>query len=164
MTSKEQHQELLKKYAQAVVKIGLNLRKGQRLSIRTLTHTSPLVREITRVAYQEGASYVDVIWSDEGVTRARAEFAPRDSHEEYPMWQIDGLMNIIKRGDALLSIVSVDPDLLNGLDTDFVGKIQKAQVRNFAPVSESVTRNAVNWCVIAASGPVWLVPVSCVLT
>jgi aminopeptidase len=155
MSSNQQHQEMLAKYAEVIVKIGLNLRAGQPLSIRTVTHTSPLVREITRVAYEQGASYVDVIWSDEGVARARAEFAPRDSFEEYPEWQIEGVVKIIERGGALLSIAALDPDLLNGLDSEFVGKLQQVQLKNFAPVSSFVMRNAVNWCVVAAAGPAW---------
>ena len=52
MPSNEQHRDMLAKYADVIVKIGLNLRAGQLLSIRTATHTSALVREITRVAYQ----------------------------------------------------------------------------------------------------------------
>jgi hypothetical protein len=37
MTSPEQHQQLLEKYAEAIVKVGLNLRKGQRLIIFNAT-------------------------------------------------------------------------------------------------------------------------------
>jgi aminopeptidase len=155
MSSNQQHREMLAKYAEVIVKIGLNLRAGQPLSIRTPTHTSALVREITRVAYQQGASLVDVSWSDEGVSRARAEFAPRDSFDEFPEWQMEGVLKIIDKGGALLSIAALDPDLLNGLDSDFVGKLQRAQLKNFAPVSSFVMRNAVNWCVVAASGQAW---------
>lgn len=155
MPSNEKHQEMLAKYAEVIVKIGLNLRAGQPLSIRTATHTYPLVREITRLAYQQGASLVDVIWSDEGVSRARAEFAPRDSFNEYPDWQVAGLLKIIEKGGAMLSIAAFDPDLLNGMDPDFVGKLQKTQLGKLAPVSSFVMRNAVNWCVVAASGAAW---------
>jgi aminopeptidase len=155
MPSNEKHREMLAKYAEVIVKIGLNLRAGQPLSIRTVTHTYPLVREIARVAYQQGASLVDVIWSDEGVARARAEFAPRDSFNEFPSWQVDGVLKIIGKGGALLSIAALDPDLLNGLDSEFVGKLQQTQLKNFAPTSAYVMRNAVNWCVVAASGAAW---------
>ena len=155
MPSNEQHRQMLAKYAEVIVKVGLNLRAGQPLSIRTATHTSPLVREIARVAYQQGASLVDVIWSDEGVSRARAEFAPRDSYDEYPGWQVEGVIKVIEKGGALLSIAAIDPDLLNGLDSDFVGKLQRSQLMNFAPTSAYIMRNAVNWCVVAASGAAW---------
>ena len=37
MISQEQHQELLRKYAEAIVKVGLNLRAGQRLVIMNAT-------------------------------------------------------------------------------------------------------------------------------
>ena len=33
MSSTEHHQELLRKYAEAIVKVGLNIRAGQRLII-----------------------------------------------------------------------------------------------------------------------------------
>lgn len=155
MLSVEKHREMLAKYAEVIVKVGLNLRAGQSLSIRSATHTHPLVREITRVAYQQGASLVDVIWSDEGVTRARAEFAPRDSFNEFPSWQVDGVLKIIEKGGAMLSIAAIDPDLLNGLDSDFVGKLQQTQLKNFAPTTAFVMRNAINWCVVAASGAAW---------
>jgi len=151
----------LKKYAELVVKVGLNLRAGQRLIINNGAtrgvplHAAPLVREIARAAYAAGARYVDVIWGDEEMLRLRAEKAPRDSFEEYSTWHITGLMNMIERGDALLSLNSNNPDLLAGLDPDFVGGMQKAHLKNYSPVSASVSRNAVNWCVIAASSPAW---------
>ncbi len=145
----------LKKYAEVVVKIGLGLRKGQRLSIRTPIHTAPLVREIARVAYEVGARYVDVIWADEELARLRVESAPRDSHDEFSTWQVSGIMDMINKGDAILSISSNNPDLFNGLDMEFISSAQKTALKHNAPISAAVTRNAVNWCVIAASSPAW---------
>src|SRR5215510_5849177 len=119
MSSTQGHQELLKKYAEAVVKVGLNIREGQRLIItysvsRGVTfHAAPFVREVVKAAYAAGARYVDVIWGDEELMRLRVEKAPRDSFTEYPSWQINGLMNLIENGDALLSISCVNPDFLN---------------------------------------------------
>lgn len=153
--------ENLKKYAELVVKVGLNLRSGQRLIINTGTtrgvpvHSAPLVRAITRAAYAAGARFVDVIWGDEEMLRMRAELAPRDSAGEYSNWHISALTSMIERGDAMLSIASFDPDLLNGLDADFVGGMQKSHLKNYAPVSASVSRNASNWCVIAGASQNW---------
>jgi aminopeptidase len=155
------HQEMLQKYAEAIVKVGLNLRSGQRLIItlaatRGVPHQfAPLVREVAKAAYAVGAKYVDVIWSDEEMLRLRAQFAPRDSFDEYPTWQIDAIMKMIKNGDSLLSITGANPDLLGGLDPEVVGMIQKAHLQNFGKVSEKVTTNAINWCVVAAAGEEW---------
>jgi len=152
---------MLAKYAEAIVKVGLNIRAGQRLII-TLASTrgvpyqfSPLVREISKAAYEVGAKYVDVIWSDEEMLRLRAQHAPKDSFGEYSKWQIKAVLDMIENGDALLSIAGSNPDLLGGLDSDVVGMIQKTHLQNWSPISERVTTNAINWCVVAAAGEAW---------
>ena len=160
MTDKT-HQEMLQKYAEAIVKVGLNIRAGQRLIInlgatRGVPHQfAPLVREVAKAAYGVGARYVDVLWGDEEMLRLRAQYAPRDSFDEYSTWQIDALMRMIENGDALLSIAGSNPDLLGGLDPEVVGMMQKTHLQHFSKVGEKVSTNAINWCVVAAAGEDW---------
>lgn len=157
----QSHQEMLKKYAEAIVKVGLNIRAGQRLIItlmatRGVPHQfAPLVHEVTKAAYSVGAKYVEVIWGDEEMLRIRAQYAPKDSFDEYPTHTIDAIMNMINNGDALLSITGSNPDLLGGLDPEVVGMMQKRQLTAASKVGEQVTTNAINWCVVAAAGKEW---------
>ena len=64
-------QESLQKYAELIVRVGLNIHKGQRLLINNLTtrgvplHVAPLVREVAKAAYKAGARYVEALWGDE---------------------------------------------------------------------------------------------------
>ena len=161
MPSKKQHQELLQKYAEAVVKVGLNLRAGQRLIITNAVARGvppaarPFVHEITRAAYAAGARFVDAIWGDEEMLRIRLQNAPTDSFSEYPKWHVHGLMDIIKNGDALLSIYANDPDIYRGLDSERLGAMQKSHLENYQEIGINVTRNAINWCVVAAAAPAW---------
>src|SRR5215210_4176783 len=161
MASELQHQELLKKYAEAIVKIGLNLRAGQRLIItNSVSRGVPpagraLVHEVTKAAYAAGARYVEVIWGDEEMLRIRLQNAPADSFDEYPTWQINALMDMIEKGDALLSVSANDPDIYEGLDSERVSAMQKSHLENWDPITAQVTRNAVNWCVVAAASPAW---------
>ena len=75
MASNREHQELLKKYAEAIVRVGLNLRPGQRLIIANATARGvppagrALVHEVAWAAYAAGARFVDVIWGDEEMLR-----------------------------------------------------------------------------------------------
>ena len=160
MTSNS-HQEMLAKYAEAIVKVGLNIRAGQRLIItlgatRGVPHQfAPLVREIAKAAYAVGAKYVDAIFADEEMLRIRAQHAPKDSFDQYSKWQIDAITNMIENGDALLSIAGSNPDLLGGLDPEIIGKMQNTHLKNWGPISEKVTTNAINWCVVAAAGEAW---------
>lgn len=157
----KKHQEMLAKYAEAIVKVGLNLRTGQRLIItlaatRGVPHQfAPLAREVAKAAYAVGAKYVDVIWGDEEMLRLRAQYAPRDSFGEYSDWQIDAVTKMIANGDALLSIAGANPDLLGGLDAEVVGMMQKTHLQKFSKVGEKITTNAINWCVVAAAGEAW---------
>jgi aminopeptidase len=161
MSSKKQHQEYLRKYAEAVVRIGLNLRAGQRLIITNSVARGvppaarPFVHEIAKAAYAAGARFVDVIWGDEEMLRIRLQNAPADSFSEYPKWHASGIMDMIKNGDALLSIYANDPNVYAGLDPERLGAMQKAHLENYQEVNINVTRNAINWCVVAAAAPAW---------
>jgi aminopeptidase len=155
------HQELLQKYAEAIVKVGLNLRKGQRLVItNAIARGVPpagraLVHEVTKAAYAAGAKYVEAIWGDEEMHRIRLQNAPADSFDEYPKFQVGGVMDMIQNGDALLSIYANDPDAFAGLDPERVAAMQKTHLQNYAPISAGVSRNAINWCVVASASPAW---------
>lgn len=159
--SDSSHQAMLTKYAEAIVKVGLNIRTGQRLIISLMAtrgvplQFAPLVREVAKAAYGVGAKYVEVIWGDEEMLRLRAQYAPKDSFDEYPTHMVDAIMNMINNGDALLSIAGSNPDLLGGLDPEVVGMMQKKQLTAASQVGEKVTTNAINWCVVAAAGEAW---------
>ncbi|HLF72769.1 MAG TPA: aminopeptidase [Anaerolineales bacterium] len=161
MATKKQHQELLRKYAEAVVRVGLNLRAGQRLIMTNSVSRGvpsparPLVYEITKAAYAAGARYVDVIWGDEEMLRLRLQNAPADSFDEYPKWHVNGIMDMIKNGDALLSIYANNPDVYHGMDSERVAAMQKAHLQNYQEIGVQITRNAINWSIAAAASPAW---------
>ena len=60
MFSKEQ----LTKYAKMLLAIGVNLQKDQDLLIASSIDCAPLVRVMTKEAYEMGARTVRVNWSD----------------------------------------------------------------------------------------------------
>lgn len=154
-------QKALQKYADLAVRVGLNLRAGQRLIVNNAStggvpvHAAPLVNEIARAAYQAGARYVDVIWNDEALLKTRIKYAPEGTLEEYSQWQFQGLMDYVEKGEAMLTIRSNNPSLLHGLDSERIGIIQRTHLKNFKPVGAGIMNNAVNWCVISAAAPDW---------
>ena len=161
MASNQQHQETLRKYAEAIVRVGLNLRAGQRLIITNATARGvppagrELVHAVTKAAYAAGARFVDSIWGDEEMLRLRLQNAPADSFNEYPKWHIQGILEMLEKGDALLSIYANDPDVYSGLDPERLAAMQRGHLENWAPISNLITRNAVNWCVVASAAPAW---------
>ena len=69
----ENFDELLKKYADFIVRVGVNPQPGQTLIINCPLEGAPLARLCVRSAYEAGARDVQVNWSDDAVARARME-------------------------------------------------------------------------------------------
>ena len=53
--NEQEFDRMLAKYADVVVKVGLNLRKGQRLSVRAIIDDAPFIRKVAESAYKAGA-------------------------------------------------------------------------------------------------------------
>lgn len=147
---------MLEKYADLIVRVGLNLRAGQRLLvIKTPLEAAPLARYITASAYKAGARLVDVIYNDDQILLQRFNHAPRDSFDEYPGWLPQLIKETFENGDALLSFNSDDPDLLKGQDPALVGTYFKTRLSHIRKYQDLLMVNASNWSVSAYPASFW---------
>ena len=78
---------MLALYGDLAVRVGLNLRPGQRLLIigplangGVSLEAAPLVRHVTESAYKAGAQLVETLWGDEALQLARFRGAVSDSY------------------------------------------------------------------------------------
>ena len=152
--TEQEFEQLLGKYADVVVHIGLNLRKGQRLLIRGILEDAPLIRKVTESAYKAGALLVDVAYSDERITRIRFEYASPETLTEVPNWILARYEEYYERMDAELAIASTDPELLAGISPDLITANRKALMQKLEPI-RSKYENSSNWCVVATASPAW---------
>ena len=146
---------MLEKYAELTVHVGLNLHPGQRLLVRAPVETAPFVRLVVASAYKAGARYVDVQWSDDLVSKARYQYAPRDSFEEYPVYLADGRQEYARSGDASLAIYAEDPDLLKDADQELVAIAVKTNQNHNKPFMDMLVRNQFNWSLVSIPIPSW---------
>jgi aminopeptidase len=152
----------LRQYAQLAVKVGLNLRAGQRLLVigplasgGVSLEAAPLVRHIAVAGYQAGASLVETIWGDEALQMARFKYAPRDSFGEFSSWLPKALFEHAEAGHAIISVYANDPDQLKDEPPELVSAVQQAVSKSVRPFRELISRNQTNWCVVAAAGKGW---------
>ena len=154
-------EQKLQKYADVIVRIGLNIQKGQRLVIGgpaargVCLEEAPLVRCIVESAYRAGARYVEVLWGDPQLLLTRYQLAPRDSFDQISEWMINARLGFVEKGDSLLTVRGYDPDLLKEQDPKLVGQEMHAILTHYKPVSEYISRNAVNWCVVTGATAPW---------
>lgn len=141
---------LLEKYAELVVKVGVNVQPGQVLMVNAPLETVQLTRLIVSKAYEAGAKYVMVDWDDETVTRIRYEKAPEDSFGYYPQWHADMLEGFAEEGGAVLSIKVPDPELFRGIDSGKVATAVKAAAIARRKYQNYTRNNKISWSLIKA--------------
>jgi aminopeptidase len=155
-------EKLLEIYGELIVRVGLNVRAGQRLLIigplasgGVSLEAAPLVRHIAASAYAAGAALVEAIWGDEDLQLVRFQRAPRDTFDQVSAWLPAALLEHVSAGHAMLSIYANDPDQLQNEDPQLIGALQQATARAVRPFRERISRNDTNWTVAAAAAPAW---------
>ncbi|MGB2955612.1 MAG: aminopeptidase [Anaerolineales bacterium] len=150
----------LEKYAELIVKVGLNLQPEQRLFLTAISlDVAPLVRQVVKSAYKNGSRLVSVLWLDEQLDKIRHQNAPRDSFEEFPTWRTDGELQCIERGDANLYIVGRNPELLKDQDPKLVAIAARTVAKNNKPILGHLGKNSIQWSCVASPTPDWAIKV-----
>jgi aminopeptidase len=143
----------LETYAQLAVQVGLNLQPGQTLGVNALIEHAPLARAIARQAYQAGARYVDVLYTDQHVRREHIALASDDQLGFSPPWLVARLRQLGETGGALVAITgNPEPELFADLDGERVGK---ARMREVAEESLKLTDGLCNWTIVAYPNEGW---------
>lgn len=147
--------ELLNKYAYAIVKTGINVQKGHTVILQTDVDQAPLARLITKKAYELGAKEVIVKWSDDIVNREQFIGTPQDVLTDIPQYKIDESLDMIAKGASRISLRSSDPDALAGVDGEKVAAYQAAVGKALSEQRKATQANKVSWVVAAAAGAKW---------
>ena len=147
--NEQEFSQALQKYADVIVKVGINLRPGQRLFILAGIFDFPLVRLIAASAYRAGARYVDVLWEDEETTHIHLKNAPKDDLSKIPNWPSNAPLEYIETGDALLGISSKNPDIFSDVDPERVSIFQTANLKKWETFYDFIMRDTINWSVIS---------------
>lgn len=153
----------LEKYAEVIVKVGLNIQPGQRLLIGppwwgtfgTELEFAPLVRLIATKAYQTGARLVDVLWRDAQLQLIRLQNAPLDSFEEFPTWRSDGAIEAAQAGDAILLIFAPNHFLFTDQDPVLLSKVQSTGNKQMKPFLDLRGKLKMNFAIVAAVSQGW---------
>src|SRR5581483_8952269 len=155
-------EQLLESYGELAIRVGVNLRAGQRLMIigplangGVSLDAAPLVRHIAASAYRAGAPLVEAVWGDEPLQMVRFREASRESFDQYSAWFPKALVEHVEAGHAIMSVYANDPDQLKDQNADLIGAVQQSTSRAVQAFREHISRNQTNWTVVAAAAPGW---------
>lgn len=147
--------ENLNKYAELTIKIGINLKKEQKLLINAPVNSAEFVRLLAENAYAAGAKDVLVEWSDDCLRHLRFSNATNETLAEYPDWIANGHEELAKEGAAFLYVSAPNPGLLKDIEAEKIAIASKASRKANKKFSGYLDRGEASWCVVAISTPEW---------
>lgn len=146
---------MLKKYAELIVKQGVNLQKNQELVIDASIESYELVREVTKAAYAIGAKDVIVHYTDEKITRLRYENCPIEHFQEVPQYLVELKNQYALRHAAVVSIHSSDPEAMKGIDPMKIQTWSMAVHKACQTFYDHLDLGIDRWCIVAAPSVAW---------
>ena len=153
----ENFDELLKKYADFIVRVGVNPQPGQTLIINCPLEGAPLARLCVRSAYEAGARDVQVNWSDDAVARARMELGSEEALTDLKPWQLRRYLDYAESegGVCVLHLIADDPELYAGIDGNKISRVNAARRAFMEEWQEYTMNDRVQWSIAAMPSAPW---------
>jgi aminopeptidase len=147
-----QIEEWVEKLAELAV-YGANVQEGQLVAVTSYIGKEQLTRAIADRAYGRGAKYVDVVYFDQWVKRARIEHAADETLDYIPPWMTDRLRHLSDEHAARITLSGPHaPHALDGLDAARAGR----DLLPYLPqTGEIVNRMTTSWCIVPAPTHSW---------
>jgi aminopeptidase len=128
--------------AELLVGFGANLQPGQVVGVTTYLGMEDVTRAVAREAYRRGAKYVDVLWWDQLVKRARLEHADPGTLEFVPPWLGQRLRWLSDERGARISLSGAAVSAFEGVDPSRLGRDLMPYL---AEVPSIVNERTTNW-------------------
>lgn len=146
---------LWKNYADVLLEVGLDLRKGDRLKLSFDEDSLPLAREVVRAAYRLGAEHVKTEFSDDAFTLAFYENGSDEALSYFPPFFVDERRNYFEENYHILSITSANPELLKDIPQEKLMNRQKIMSERLKPLRKYTMQNLVKWCIAMVPSKTW---------
>ena len=145
---------VLKKYAQLIVRSGLNVQKGQDVVITCGLEQSAFVRDVVEECYRCGARTVRVEWNCQPLEKLHMRWQKAEDLGRVEGWQLARLEHEAETLPATLRLAGDDPDGLKGIDQKKAAKAARMRYPVIKPIRDRM-ENRHQWCVAAVPGRAW---------
>ena len=148
-------EEKLQEYARLLVRVGLNVQKGQDLIISCPVECAYFARLCAAEAYAVGCREVVMNWHDDAMSRMKYLQAAEDVFETVPVWRERFFNDYAKAGAAYLAISATDPENLKGVDPQRIVKSQQASGKALKDFDRLQMASGFPWCIASIPIPSW---------
>lgn len=148
-------EEKLQEYARLLVRVGLNVQKGQDLIISCPVECAYFARLCAAEAYAVGCREVVMNWHDDAMSRMKYLQAAEDVFETVPAWRERFFNDYAKAGAAYLAISATDPENLKGVDPQRIVKSQQASGKALKDFDRLQMASGFPWCIASIPISSW---------
>ncbi|ODN30937.1 aminopeptidase [Fervidobacterium thailandense] len=148
-------EKALSNYADAILKVGVNLQTGQKLIVNASVDHKDFVRLLVERAYDLGAGEVFVVWNDTYITRQKLLKASEEVIKNIYDWEVAMPKSFLEAGAASISLVGSYADVLSDVPAQRLGIYTRARQVAFREVMERTMMNKNRWCVAGVPNPEW---------
>jgi aminopeptidase len=132
---------------------GANVQEGQILMVSAELGQADLARAVAGAAYDRGARFVDVVYFDPWLKRARIQHADPATLDFVPEWYGERMQAHAAATGARVSLAgTTEPNLLDDLDASLVGKDRLPWLKETGKI---VGERSTNWAIVPCPHPAW---------
>ena len=123
------------------------------MSISSGPGKEELTHAVASAAYRRGAKFVDLIWFDAELKRARIEHADESTLDWVPPWYGERILALGEHRAARIAFSPpLDPNALNGLDPARAGRDHLPQLKE---TSKVIATRTTNWTGVPCPTATW---------
>ena len=147
--------KFMERFADVIIRLGLNLQKGQILNIKTNVEAYEFARIVASMAYKYGASDVVIKYNDDYISRAFFENVDLDTIKNIPDYIYHQAKYLVDNNACMLSISSPNPGIMKGLDINKMQEYNLAYMKKVPFLREYSMNNKGQWCVVSMPNKLW---------
>ncbi|MBR1409438.1 MAG: aminopeptidase [Clostridia bacterium] len=147
-------EKLLRKYAELIVRTGVNVQKGQVVNLTVSVEQHEFAAIVIEECYKAGAKKVNVDWTCDAQSRLNCLHADLETLTTVLPWEEAKMKQMVEDLPCRIFIVSEDPDAMNGVDPQKLSAVAQSRSRVMKPY-----RNAIDgrhqWVIAAYPSLKW---------
>ena len=145
---------VLRSYARLIVRVGVNVQKGQEVLIYSEVEQADFVKLLVEECYRAKAKRVRVEWDFEPVFKLHCRHCSVSTLSRVEDWEKAKLERRAEVLPCIISLDSWDPDGMKGVNQEKMAKVDQKRYPILKPIFDSM-ENKYPWCIAAVPGAAW---------
>ena len=147
--------EILEKYAQLAITVGLNLKENQPVVINASLDAAKFVRLCAQKAYDAGAKFVHIQWHDNELVKINYLNADIKNYQQVPQYKVKMYDYFIDEKVARLNIIDDIPGFFAEVDASKLSANAKASGKALKRYRNYSMGNHGQWTIVAIPSVGW---------